>query len=68
MAKSTTRGKTRKSPAGKAQEMIIIDEQEGLIFESEEQLSAYFAPAIKILETNIRRTALRGFTTSSNWL
>lgn len=50
MAKTKSRGKTRKTSAGKAQEMIIIDEKAGLIFESEEALSAYFAPALEILE------------------
>lgn len=50
MAKSKSRAQARKTPAGKSQEMIVIDEKAGLIFESEDALSAYFAPAIKVIE------------------
>lgn len=48
-SKAKSRAKTRKA-AGKAQELIVIDEQNGLIFESEKELSAYFQPTIDGLE------------------
>lgn len=50
MKKSKARGKTRKAAAGKEQEMLIIDEKAGLIFESEAELRKYFGEVIEDLE------------------
>ena len=50
MAKAKSRAKIRKSPT-RDSDLIVIDEKAGLIFESEKELSAYFAPAIQTLES-----------------
>ncbi|HRO66585.1 MAG TPA: PBECR2 nuclease fold domain-containing protein [Pseudobdellovibrionaceae bacterium] len=49
MAKSKSRGKKR-TVKDRDQELIVIDEQAGLIFESEKELSAYFQGYIDALE------------------
>lgn len=49
MAKSKSRGKKR-TAQNRDQELIVIDEQAGLIFESEKELSAYFQSYIDTLE------------------
>lgn len=50
MKKTKSRGK--KKQATESKELIIIDEAAGLIFESEKELFAYFAPYIEKLEKN----------------
>lgn len=50
MAKAKSRAKKRSSP-NKDKELILIDEKAGLIFESEDSLSAYFQDAIDMLES-----------------
>ncbi len=48
MAKGKSRAKTKKNQ--KSQELILIDEGQGLIFENEESLYGYFSKAIDQLE------------------
>ncbi|MBX2987062.1 MAG: peptidase [Bdellovibrionaceae bacterium] len=50
MAKSKSRAKKTKSSADRDAELIVIDESAGLIFESEDELSAYFQESIDRLE------------------
>jgi len=53
MAKAKSRAKTKKNQ--KSQELILIDEGQGLIFESEKELYGYFAKAITDLEEEYHR-------------
>ncbi|MEK6774561.1 MAG: PBECR2 nuclease fold domain-containing protein [Bdellovibrionota bacterium] len=48
MAKAKSRAKTKKNQ--KSQELILIDEGQGLIFESEKDLYGYFSKSIIVLE------------------
>lgn len=48
MAKAKSRAKTKKNQ--KSQELILIDESQGLIFENEQDLYGYFSKAINQLE------------------
>lgn len=58
MAKTQSRGKKRKSDDAKERELIVIDEEAGLIFESDKELEAYFEAPIEALEDEYQ--GLRG--------
>lgn len=52
MSKAKSRSRVKKKKSGTSEEqLIVIDEKAGLIFESEKELSAYFEDAINGLES-----------------
>lgn len=58
MAKAKSRAKTKKNQ--KSQELILIDEGQGLIFESEKELYGYFSKAINALESKYHQIKPEG--------